>query len=358
MESVWQKRLIICCGSGGVGKTTLAATLALEAAHRGKKAIVLTIDPAKRLASALGLRSFLKEPKQVPLRSAGTLHAMMLDTKQTFDHLIEKYISSPVKRKSILENRLYQQMSSLIAGSQEYMAIEKLYELAESSDFDFLVLDTPPSQHALDFLEAPQRMIRITSNSLLEWFLKPGLWTGKIGFGFLKKGTDRLLAVFDQLAGFSFLHELSEMLGLIAGLFGGFQKRAQVVYDLLRSDSVGFLLVTTPHREALKDSLQFYRKLEKLQFPFLGFLINRVIRSCGPSPMLAKATLSPGLFKKLQEVSSRYQLLAERDEEAVRWLKKEAGRGVFYQSIPLSSEEVTNLDGLERLTQLLPGAGR
>ncbi len=356
------RRVIICCGSGGVGKTTMAAAIALGAARGGKKVIVLTIDPAKRLATALGLESLASEPTEVPLRlkasegGSGRLFAMMLDTKSTFDRLIERHVVNPERRRSIIENRLYQHMSSMIAGSQEYMAMEKLHELYEEGAYDLLVLDTPPTRHALDFLEAPRKMINMTSNSLLEWFLKPGLFVGQaglIGLGVLRKGAEKILSVFDRLAGFSFLHELSEMLALFSELLGGFQERARAVYDLLRRDFVGFLLVTSPASVAIQDALYFHRKIDQGGLPFLGFVVNRVhpenfwktsdLPSSWPDALRAKA------IARLED----YEQLAKRDRKAVALLKKMGGKKTACASIPLFEKDVHDLDGLSRMYQEL-----
>lgn len=342
-------KILVCCGSGGVGKTTLAAALALEAAKQGKKAIVLTIDPAKRLADALGLAEILDEPREVKIEAGeGRLFAMMLDTKRTFDRLVEKYSPSPAQRRAILENRLYQQMSTMIAGSQEYMAMEQLYELYHEGDYNLLVLDTPPTRHALDFLEAPQKMIAITSNSLLSWFLKPSLWIGKVGLKTLQKGADKIFSVFDRLAGFSFLHELSEMLGLMAGMMGGFHDRAQQVYQLLREKFVGFLLITSPHPLAIQEALFFLQKIQEAGLPFEGFIINRTHLDF-TQPAKMAAGVSPALKEKLAQNFENYRRLGERDKKVISFLKKMGGERPCYQTIPLFPDDPHNLEGLERI---------
>lgn len=356
MNSLLEKKIVVCCGSGGVGKTTVAAAIAQEAARQGKRAVVLTIDPAKRLATALGLNELTDQPRRVPCEgSSGLLFAMMLDTKRTFDRLIEKYTPSAERRKAIFENRLYQHLSGMIAGSQEYMAMERLYELFHEEDYDLLVLDTPPTRRALDFLEAPQKMVGITSESILTWFLKPGLFASRIGLGALQKGADKILAVFDRLAGFSFLHELSEMLGLVAGLLGGFRDRAKAVYNLLREDFVGFILVTSPERSALKDSLYFLDKIRQGGLPFSGFVINRSHAdfSSASEPEEASRTLR----EKLRENFEDYRRLGERDRQGIGFLRKKAGRGPFYKVVPHFAEDVHDLEGLERIGAYLFGGG-
>ena len=351
------KRIIVCSGSGGVGKTTTAAAIALEAAMRGQKAIVLTIDPAKRLATAMGLDALGNAPKEISLPGArGRLFAMMLDTKRTFDRLIERHIADPKKRQTIFDNRLYQHMSSMIAGSQEYMAMEKLHEIYREGVYDLLVLDTPPTRHALDFLDAPRKMANITGNSLLEWFLKPGVFTGRasrLGLGVLQKSAEKILAVFDRLAGFSFLHELADMLSLLANMMGGFHERAEAVSDLLHREFVGFLLVTSPSSVSIQDALYFYERIEEENLPFIGFIVNRV-----HEPDLASAEnlpqgLSASLRLKLIDQVRNYQQLAQRDQRAVTLLKKMGGKSPAYVTIPLFAGDVHDLEGLQRMNESL-----
>jgi anion-transporting ArsA/GET3 family ATPase len=353
------KQIIICCGSGGVGKTTTAAAIALEAASRGKKVIVLTIDPAKRLATAMGIDALGNVPKEIPLpKGSGSLFAMMLDTKRTFDRLIERYADSPAARQSILNNQLYQNMSNMIAGSQEYMAMEKLYELHHEGDYDLMVLDTPPTRHALDFLDAPKKMINITENSLLKWFLKPGAFLGRAsraGFGVLGKGAEKILSVFDRLAGFGFLHELSEMVALIGNLLGGFHDRARSVYELLRKDFVGFLLITGPSSVSIQDSLYFYKRIKEEGLPFLGFVINRVHEPGGMIQEKDLAPLSPALREKVMDHLRNYEQLALRDQRAFTLLKKMGGKKALYASVPLFSSDVHDLEGLKNINEALFG---
>jgi anion-transporting ArsA/GET3 family ATPase len=364
LKAATGKKIIICCGSGGVGKTTTAAAVALEMARRGRKTIVLTIDPAKRLATALGLESLGDVPKRIALlrerreRSGGSLDAMMLDTKTTFDRLIERHVKEPERRASILQNRLYQLMSNMIAGSQEYMATEKLYELYQGGLYDVLILDTPPTRHALDFLEAPRKMINMTSNSLLEWFLKPGLFVGEaglIGLGVLKKGAEKILSVFDKIAGFSFLRELSEMLSLFSDLLGGFRQRAQAVYELLRKDFVGFLLVTSPASVSVQDALFFHGKIESAKLPFLGFVVNRVHPEGTWSASGLPSDFPAGLRVKAIEQLKNYEQLAQRDRKAIALLKKMGGKQTPCATIPLFEKDVHDLSGLSRMAQALAG---
>lgn len=342
-----KKKILICCGSGGVGKTTLAASIALEAARSGKKSIVLTIDPAKRLAAAMGISDLTNEPKLVPIEGiSGQLFAMMLDTKRTFDRLIEKYTSDPKTRRSIFENRLYQHLSSMIAGSQEYMAMERLYELYKGGEYDLLVLDTPPTRHALDFLEAPKKMVNLTGDSVLHWFLKPGIFVGK---------ASKIFSVFDRLAGFSFLHELAEMLALISSLLSGFKDRAQSVYDLLREDFCGFLLVSSPASISIQDALYFLKSIKEYKLPFSGFIINRI-----HEPFVKKetherdlATFSPELRRKVERYIENYEQLALRDQQATNLLRRAGSKKASFSTVPLLTNDVHDLKSLKKMSEAL-----
>ena len=352
MPPLWNKKIILCCGSGGVGKTTVAAAIALEAARRGKKALVLTIDPARRLATALGIDELTDEPRLVK-KLGGELYAMMLDTKRTFDRLIEKYTPSEERRRSIFENRLYQHLSNMIAGSQEYMAMERLYEIHRGGDYDLLVLDTPPTRHALDFLDAPRRMVAVTSESLLSWLIKPGLFAGRIGLGALQKGADKILSVLDRLAGFSFLHELSEMLGLVAGLLGGFRERAEAVYRLLHEEFVGFILVRSPTEAAVQDALYFLQKIRESKLRFEGFVINRThLDFAEPAPAGSLNGVSETLQEKLLWNLGNYRDRGESDKKAIRLLKKTAGKAPC-RFIPALAEDIHDLAGLGEIGRRL-----
>lgn len=349
-----KKKIIVCCGSGGVGKTTTAAAVALKAASLGKKTVVLTIDPAKRLATAMGLRTLDNVPRQIPLDdSPGQLFAMMLDTKRTFDRLIERHMKDPAAREAIYNNALYQHMSNMIAGSQEYMAMERLFELYNDNEFEIMILDTPPTRHALDFLEAPHKMANITKNSLLKWFLKPGFFAGKVGFGFFQRSAEKILSVFDRLAGLSFLHELAEMIGLMSSLLGGFHDRAQAVQKLLRKDFCGFLLVTSTSSVSIQDSLYFYQQIKGSDLPFMGFVINRVHEDIISDTSSEVQSFPQPLKNKVLEQLEDYKQLVQRDQKAITLLKKMGGKKVFYATVPLFSQDVHDLAGLQKMSEEL-----
>jgi len=276
------KKILVCVGSGGVGKTTTAAALALEAACRGKKTLVLTIDPAKRLANSLGLSELGHEVAQVPqerlakafgAEPKGQLFAMMLDQKRAFDEMVSRYAKDPERVKAILANPVYQQISGSLAGSQEYAALTQLQQFAQEDKYDLIVVDTPPTAHALDFLDAPQRLSEAIDSPAIEWFRRMqggGSWSvvGRTGNYVLKR-----LAKF---VGSKFLDDLAVFFTEFNDILGGFKGRAEEVFDLLRQPSVGFVLVASPEPMAIREALQFHDRLVDSQMPFCGFVVNKV----------------------------------------------------------------------------------
>src|SRR5436305_6055508 len=248
------KRVCVCSGSGGVGKTTTSAAIALGMASLGARVAVVTIDPAKRLANALGLEELENEPRLVPaerlvgagIEGSGELWAMMLDPKRTFDELIERHAPDERTRDAVLSNRIYQELSNAVAGSQEYMAMEKLYELHQEERYDLLVLDTPPSRNALDFLEAPERLSRFVDSRSLQLFLRPG----RLGLKVFGRGTGMLFSALQKVTGVDLLQDLSEFFQSFGDMAEGFRDRAARVNELLGDKRTTFLLVTSPRRAA------------------------------------------------------------------------------------------------------------
>lgn len=367
-ELIENKQLIVCCGSGGVGKTTLAAALALKACLMGKTAAVLTIDPARRLANSLGLKNLSSEEREIParefekasLRPQGRLFALMLDTKHTFDKIIERYAPSEESKQAILNNTLYQHLSNMIAGSQEYMAMEKVYELFQKKKYDLLVLDTPPTQHALDFLDAPHKMTQAVTDSMLKWFLKPSIFLGRTGLRFITKGARRILKVFDRVLGFEFLEDLSAMLISTAGLLEGFKERAQEVSNLLRNPETAFLLVTAPQALVLSEALYFHQKILEYKLPFAGFIVNRVhpngkwtkhserfIRELNRFPLEAAQK------EKLLQILHSFGSLAEQDQRQLKLLEEKVEKKTTLIEIPYLESDVHDLKGLEELGRYL-----
>ncbi|MFO1518747.1 MAG: ArsA-related P-loop ATPase [bacterium] len=362
------EKLLVCCGSGGVGKTTTAAALAVKACLAGKKVVVLTIDPARRLANSLGLSQLDNEEREIPLKSftdaglhpQGKLFALMLDTKRTFDKIVERYAPSEESKRSILNNALYQHLSNMIAGSQEYMAMEKVYELYQKKEYDLLILDTPPTQHALDFLDAPQKMMHAITDSMLKWFLKPSIFLGRTSFRFLEKGMRRVLKVFDNVTGYEFLQDLSTMLLSTAGLLEGFKERAEEVSALLRNSKTAFLLVTSPQSMVVKEALYFHEKILEYKLPFSGFIVNRVHEIKGLAsqlPAISKALAHSSLSKEEQNqvnrVLSDYKTLIEQDRAQLKLLEEKIDNRKMLTLVPHLDSDVHDLAGLAELGKYL-----
>jgi anion-transporting ArsA/GET3 family ATPase len=308
------KRILICAGSGGVGKTTTAATLALAGARRGRKALVITIDPAKRLANSLGLPQLDHEERRVPDETlaasgprapGGQLYAMMLDQKRAFDEIVERYAKDPAAMRRILENRIYRQISGSLTGSHEYAAMAKLDQLARERDYDLIVVDTPPTAHALDFLDAPEKVAGAIDSPAIEWFVKPFKATGRFSLKLVGVGGSFVLKRVAKFVGSQFLEQMAQFFVEFQDVLEGFRARARQVDELLRSDQVGFVLVAAPEPSAVDEALFFHERLITQRMPFSGFVVNRVHpdmrasldaaeleRALGARPELA--TMPPG----------------------------------------------------------------
>ncbi len=274
-------RIIVCCGSGGVGKTTTAAALGLRAAERGRHAVVLTVDPARRLAQSMGLSSLDNTPRPVPGaagESGGTLHAMMLDMKRTFDEIVEAH-SDPDRAAQILANPFYQSLSSSFAGTQEYMAMEKLGQLRRADEWDLIVVDTPPSRSALDFLDAPQRLGRFLDGRLIRLLGAPTKAGGRAYLKFMTAGLTMVTGVITKIIGVQMLRDVQTFIAAFDTMFGGFRERADDTYRLLQAPGTAFLVIATPEPDALREASYFVDRLSSDQMPLAGLIVNRVHRS-------------------------------------------------------------------------------
>src|SRR4051812_13787580 len=294
------KRMVICAGSGGVGKTTTAAAVALGLASRGLRVAVVTIDPARRLANALGLTTLSNEPTRVEADVEGELWAMMLDAKRTFDQLIERLAPDERTRDEVLGNRIYQQLSTAVAGSQEFTAIAKLFELDQSGEWDVLVLDTPPSRNALDFLDAPGRLSRFFQGRAIRMFLRPA--------GLLGRGTGLVFAVLRCITGVDLLRDLSAFFHALSGMIDGFTERARRVGALLEDPATTFLIVAAPRHDPVEEAIFFHRKLRDAGMPFGGLVINRVHRA--PEAAVPES-LGAALGSRVTETTRELSALAE-----------------------------------------------
>src|SRR5215467_13822222 len=279
-------RVIVCCGSGGVGKTTTAAALALRAAEEhGRRTVVLTIDPAKRLAQSLGLTELDNTPRQVlsvkgrPGRSGGSadgeLHAMMLDMKRTFDEVVAAH-TDPKRAEEIYVNPFYQAMSSTFAGTQEYMAMEKLSQLRSRDEWDLIVVDTPPSRSALDFLDAPARMSRFLDGRMLRMLIAPARGGGRSVFGLVTASFGLFSKLMDKILGAQLVTDVSGFVGALDNMFGGFRDRAEQTFRVLQAPETAFLVVAAPEPDAIREADYFAGRLEAEKMPLAGLLLNRV----------------------------------------------------------------------------------
>ncbi|MHA5050289.1 ArsA family ATPase [Streptomyces sp. SD15] len=286
-------RIVVCCGSGGVGKTTTAAALGLRAAERGRKVVVLTIDPARRLAQSMGIDSLDNVPRRVKGvddSAGGELHAMMLDMKRTFDEIVEAHADGE-RAAAILNNPFYQSLSAGFAGTQEYMAMEKLGQLRARDEWDLIVVDTPPSRSALDFLDAPKRLGSFLDGRLIRLLTAPAKLGGRAGMKFLNVGMSMMTGTLGKLLGGQLLKDVQTFVAAMDTTFGGFRTRADATYKLLQAPGTAFLVVAAPERDALREAAYFVERLAAEDMPFAGLVLNRVHGS-GAAQLSAERALA------------------------------------------------------------------
>jgi anion-transporting ArsA/GET3 family ATPase len=270
-------RIIVCCGSGGVGKTTAAAAIGLRAAERGRHVVVLTVDPARRLAQSMGLTYLDNVPRPVTVAdtsAGGSLHAMMLDMKRTFDEIVEAH-ADPDRAAQILANPFYQSLSSSFAGTQEYMAMEKLGQLHHTGEWDLIVVDTPPSRSALDFLDAPQRLGRFLDGRLIRLLTAPAK-TGRTYMKVLNAGFSIVTGTLTKVLGAQVLKDMQTFVTAFDTMFGGFRERAESTYRLLQTPGTAFIVVAAPEPDALREASYFVERLAGERMPLAGLILNRV----------------------------------------------------------------------------------
>ena len=342
--------ICVCAGAGGVGKTTTAAAIAVGMAERGLKVVVLTIDPARRLAQSLGLPELGNEERRIELDAPGELWAMMLDPKRTFDEIVEKHAPDAKTRDAVLSNRIYEELSTAVAGSQEYMAMEKLHELHSEGRYDLLVLDTPPTRNALDFLDAPERLSRFVDSRSLQFFLAPS----RPGLKIFSRGTGLLFSVLKRLTGIDLLQDLSDFFASFGDMAGGFRERSKAVRALLAGDRTTFLLVTSPAHDALHEGAFFRDKLEEGGMPFGGVVVNRMHVEADVDDPAIPAGLDADLARKLADNFADFRALAVRDRENVEELAGDIGDRPLIV-VPYLDDDVHDLDGLRRVNEHLFG---
>ncbi len=364
-ERLAGKRIYIVAGSGGVGKTTASAALALGLAAAGQRVAVVTIDPARRLADALGLEELGNEPRRVPasqlephgVQMRGELWAMMLDPKATFDGLIGRLSPDERTRDEVLSNRIYAHLSGAIAGSQEFSAVAKLYELDRDGGYDAIVLDTPPSRNALDFLDAPDRLTDFFEGRALKLFLVPTSIAARV----MGAGTGVVFSILKRLTGVDLLEDVSVLFRAMSGLIDGFRERAAAVKALLGDPATTFVIVASPEREPVAEAIFFRQKLREARMPFGALIVNRVAvlgdgEDADPIAIRAhlRDSLGAALAGKVADASADVQLLAARHAEAVARLS-EALDEPDPIVVPRLDGEVQDVDGLLALYRHLAG---
>jgi anion-transporting ArsA/GET3 family ATPase len=350
-------RVVVCAGSGGVGKTTTSAAIAMGLAARGARVCVVTIDPARRLADALGIEQLGSEPRRVDderfaghgivIGEGGELWAMMLDPKRTFDELIARLAPDDKARDDILENRIYRELSSAVAGSQEFTAVAKLYDLDRSGAFDVIVLDTPPSRNALDFLDAPDRLTGFLEGRALRLFLAPSGLAAKV----VGRGTGVVFGVLRRVTGVDLMNDLSVFFGALSGVLEGFRERAAGVKALLSDAATTFLIVTSPEREPVEEAIFFRGKLREAAMPFGGLVVNRVHPLAHDDGDVSEAAVAAelggdaALARKVVRTLEEFRVLARRDAAALERLMRDVGDGDPIV-VPHLDGDVHDLDGL------------
>ncbi|GAA0939698.1 ArsA family ATPase [Actinocorallia libanotica] len=359
-------RIIVCCGAGGVGKTTTAASLGLRAADRGRDVVVLTVDPARRLAQSMGLSELDNSPRRIEgVQGDGELHAMMLDMKRTFDEIIEAH-SDPDRAKQILANPFYQSLSSSFSGTQEYMAMEKLGQLHRSNAWDLIIVDTPPSRNALDFLDAPERMGRFLDGRFIKLLLAPAKAGGRLGMKVFSAGFSMVTNAITKVLGGQLLKDVSTFVTAFDTVFGGFRERAEKTYELLKSPGTAFLVVAAPEPDALREASYFVDRLKSERMPLAGLVVNRMAQSnasglSSARSMAAAETLDergdhPLTASLLRLHAERMQLAAR--QERLRDHFASANPTVPVTTVPAQAEDVHDIDGLRLVGDSLAASGQ
>jgi len=364
-ELIRTRSVLVCCGTGGVGKTTTAAAAALEAARAGRTACVVTIDPAKRLADALGLAELSNRPHRIDGPWPGQLWALMLDTKGTFDDLVDRYSPSAEQARSILDNRLYRNISGALSGTQEYMAMEKLYELHHGGvegvpDFDLVVVDTPPTRHALEFLDAPRRLTAFLDNRIFRLLMAPTRMYLKA----VSAATQTFLKTLSRVVGREVVGDAIAFFEAFEGMEAGFRDRAQVVRDLLAAPETGFVVITSPRPDAVEEASFFARRLADQHLRVAALIVNRIQPRFGPvgaekedvappPPALSPAGPLDTLRANLRDLDR----MAELDESHFAGLAAQVAPAVLVR-VPYLASDVHDLDGLALIADHLAGAPR
>ena len=356
--------IVVCCGSGGVGKTTTSAALAVRAAMRGRKVVVLTIDPARRLAQSMGIEKLDNTPRPVPLsdEAKGSLDAMMLDMKRTFDEVVTSQ-ATPEKAQQILDNPFYVALSSSFAGTQEYMAMEKLGQIhrqAQVDDsYDLIVVDTPPSRSALDFLDAPERLSSFLDGRFIRLLLMPARGPARL----MTAGVGLVTNALTKILGAQVLRDVQTFVAALDTLFGGFRQRAQKTFELLQADGTAFLVVAAPEPDALREAAYFVERLSDEEMPLAGLVVNRASTTSGEGLSAEEATAAADRLLRTDPASLTGGLLRVHADRA-RMVAREARLRERFAAahprvptvvVPALAGDVHDLDGLREVGRLLAG---
>jgi Oxyanion-translocating ATPase len=354
-----ETRIVVCCGAGGVGKTTTSAALAVRAAERGRRTVVLTIDPAKRLAQALGLEALGNEPGVVA-EADGDLHAMMLDMRRTFDEMVQTH-AEPGRAEKIIANPVYQTISSSFSGTQEYMAMEKLGQLAATGEWDLIVVDTPPSRSALDFLDAPQRMSNFLDGRMIRLLSAPARAGGRGLRKIVGAGFSLFAKAVSTILGGQLLADASSFVQAFDTMFGGFRERANATYALLRSPGTAFVVVSAPEPDALREAAYFVDRLSAEDMPLAGLVLNRTHPVLAPLSATKARAAAEGLrgaplaAAVLRLHADRVDL-AEREERLLSRFTS-AHPTVAVIRVPVVAEDIADLNGLREIGTRLAAGG-
>jgi anion-transporting ArsA/GET3 family ATPase len=376
-ELVDDRRVVICCGTGGVGKTTTAAVLALEGARRGRNACVVTIDPARRLADALGIEHLTNDPTEIDRKlwadavgdtaavvPGGRLSALMLDTKSTFDVLVTRNASSPDQAQRILDNGFYRNISGALGGTQEYMAMEKLHELHDEGNFDLIVVDTPPTRHALDFLDAPKRLTRLLDNRIFRLLMMPTRAYLRVA----SVAVQTFLRTVARVVGSEVIEDVVAFFRAFEGMEEGFRERARVVEELLTDPATAFVLVSSPRRDAMEEATFFAHRLAEAGQSVQALIVNRVHPSFGdesPAGLRAAAEAlrlshpEPGRAEPTARLTALYDNLADFREIAtlervhIEALRDRIGADITLAYVPYLAHDVHDFTALHEVGGLL-----
>jgi anion-transporting ArsA/GET3 family ATPase len=370
-DLVDERRVVICCGTGGVGKTTTAAVIALESARRGRNACVVTIDPARRLADALGIERLTNDPTEIDPKlwadgavPGGRLSALMLDTKSTFDLLVTRNASSPEQAQRILDNTFYRNVSGALGGTQEYMAMEKLHELHDEGGFDLIVVDTPPTRHALDFLDAPARLTRLLDNRVFRLLMMPTRAYLRVA----SVAVQTFLRTVARVVGSEVIEDVVAFFRAFEGMEDGFRNRAQVVGALLADPTTAFVLITSPRRDAMEEATFFARRLAEAGQSVQALIVNRVhpsfgteapagLRAAAQALRISRDNQAPAeparRLAALYDNLADFREIATLEREHIEALRERIGGETTLAYVPYLAHDVHNFAALHEVGELL-----